>query len=105
MPRSQIAWELFVLTRSGWPSILLALALAGLVIVPVFAFIAGHLLAGPYKGEYGVLGYLGTIYTNLLAGEPAAILLVGSPALVMLTWYLALRLRARLMRGASRRQE
>jgi hypothetical protein len=86
------------LTRSGWPSIFLALVLAGFVIVPVFAFIAGYALAGLYEGEYGVFGYLRAIYANVLAGEPAAALLVSGPAIVVLSWYLALRLRAWLMR-------
>jgi hypothetical protein len=86
------------LTRLGWPSIFLVLALLGLVVVPVCSFVAGQALAGPYEGEHGVLSYLSDIYVNALAGEPAAALLVSGPAIVVLTWYLALRLRTWLVR-------
>ena len=87
----------------NWSSVVISLALAGFVILPVFAYIGGHLIAGPYDGEYGVIGYLISIYRAVPGGERAAIVLVTAPALVVGAWYAALGLRAYLSRLAEPR--
>jgi hypothetical protein len=50
------------LASRNWLSLAFAALLTGLVILPAFAYIGGYLVAGPYEGSYGVIGYLGSIY-------------------------------------------
>ena len=88
------------LIRRKWLSIALSLALAGFVILPAFAYMAGFVLTGPYEGEYGVIGYLGSIYADVLAGKWAASVLVATPALIVIVWYIVIRLRSSLLKRA-----
>jgi hypothetical protein len=81
-----------------WSSIVLSVALTGLVILPVVAFIGGYLVAGQYEGAFGVIGYLGSIYADLLDGQRAAVVLVLTPAVIVTAWYLVGGLRTYLAR-------
>jgi hypothetical protein len=89
-------------TLRYWLFLALALGLAGFLVLPVVAFFAGKALAGPYEGAYGVLGFLINIYGDMSRGNWAAATLLATPALVVVTWFAALRLRRLFGQTASR---
>ena len=100
--------ELFALATSGkrtsryWLFTALSLGLAGFLVFPVLAFVAGNALAGPYAGPYGVFGFLMNIYADMSLGHWAAATLLATPALIFVIWVVALRLRHFLARNAAR---
>ena len=71
-----------------WLSILL-LCLIG---VPVAVYLVGGLIVGPYEGEGGILGMVGTIYADALTGHLSAWVLLSSPLLLVAIWMLVARL-------------
>lgn len=73
----------------------LGLALAGGLLLPVAAYLAGKRLIGAYEGKLGLSDYLGSIYAGAAQGELLAWWLLLTPALVALLWYLLLRLGRR----------
>lgn len=74
---------------------LLALLVTGAVIIPVAAYLVGGAAVGPYEGEGGLAGYLGTIYRSALRGEQAALTLILTPLLITTIWWLSLRFARR----------
>jgi hypothetical protein len=80
-------------TTRFWLLVALSLFLTGFLILPAVAFFAGNALAGPYEGPFGVLGYLIDIYGAMWRGNWAATTLLATPAILVLTWFIALRLR------------
>lgn len=74
-----------VIPLSRW-SLLLFLGVAGPLLVPVAAYVAGRRIAGPYAGARGLESYLGTIYADALRGNPLALAIVLGPLLVAITW-------------------
>lgn len=69
-----------------------ALALAGGLLLPVASYVAGKRLIGAYEGKLGLSDYLSSVYAAAGRGEPLAWWLLLAPALVALVWYLVLRL-------------
>lgn len=90
-------------TLRYWLFLALCLGLAGFIVLPVVAFFAGKALAGPYEGPYGVLGFLINIYGDVSRGNWAATTLLATPAIIVVTWVAALRLRRFFGQTAARR--
>lgn len=72
--------------------IVLLLILTGLLFLPVCAYLVGLFVVGPYEGQSGMAGYLGTLYVSAWRGELAARLLLLTPLLLAITWLIGLRL-------------
>ena len=72
-----------------------SLLLTGAVILPVTAYLVGSVIVGPYAGDSGLAGYLGTIYLSALRGEQAALTLILTPLLIALIWRITLKLTHR----------
>ena len=58
----------------------LILVLSGFLMLPVLAFIVGQAVVGPYEGDGGFAGYLGTIVADIGRGKLGALALVTTPA-------------------------
>ena len=71
--------------RSRW-IVLAALVLAGCVIVPVLAYVAGGRLVGPYAGPRGLASYLGAIYGDAGRGNLLALALLAGPVVCAGVW-------------------
>ena len=71
-----------------WLLLFAVLALTGAVIVPAIAYTAGKRLIGAYADS---------IYAAASRGEALAWLILFSPTLVWLVWFLILRLQRRLL--------
>lgn len=69
--------------------IVLALLAAGALLVPALAYLVGASLVGPYEGERGFAGYLGTILAAAWRGDSTALILVLSPVCLVAVWRLA----------------
>ncbi|MEZ5561619.1 MAG: hypothetical protein R3F27_01510 [Gammaproteobacteria bacterium] len=80
-----------------WLLLLAGLGLAGAVVVPAVAYTAGKRLIGAYEGKLGFMDYADSIYAAASRGELLAWLILLSPALVWLVWFLILRLQRRLL--------
>ncbi|MFZ1625481.1 MAG: hypothetical protein WAU48_11990 [Gammaproteobacteria bacterium] len=80
-----------------WLLLFTGLGVAGALLVPVFAYVAGKRLIGAYEGKLGFMDYADSIYTAAGRGEALAWLILLSPMLVWLVWYLILRLQRRLL--------
>lgn len=68
------------------------LLLTALVFIPVAAYVVGGMVVGPYEGDSGLTGYLGTIYQSAMRGERAALTLILSPLIIVLVWQIGLML-------------
>lgn len=90
-----------------WLLLFTGLGLAGALLVPAAAYVAGKRLIGAYEGKLGFLDYADSIHAAASRGELLAWLILLSPTLVWLVWYLILRLQRRLLgpvpRSASNR--
>ena len=84
-----------------WLLLLAALALSGAVIVPAIAYAAGKRLIGAYEGKLGFMDYADSIYAAAGRGEALAWLILLSPTLVWLVWFLILRLQRRLLAASA----
>ncbi|MBM4197186.1 MAG: hypothetical protein FJ197_08845 [Gammaproteobacteria bacterium] len=73
-----------------------ALVVAGLLVVPVLAYIVGGQVFGNYSGSRGLASYLGSLYADAAAGKLLALALLLSPLLVALAWSLRRTLLDRL---------
>lgn len=80
-----------------WLLLLAGLGLAGALLVPAVAYMAGKRLIGAYEGKLGFMDYADSIYAAASRGELLAWLILLSPALVWLVWFLILRLQRRLL--------
>jgi hypothetical protein len=80
-------------TPRYWLFTALSLWLAGFLILPALAFFVGKAMAGPYEGPYGILGFLINIYGDMSRGNWAATTMLATPAIIVVTWIAALRLR------------
>lgn len=67
--------------------------LACLISVPVLVYLFGSIVVGPYEGEGGLIGMMGSIYVDAITLQPSALVLLVSPLLLILVWKLSLRLR------------
>ena len=72
--------------------LLSGLALAGALLVPLAVYLFGSTLMGPYEGDGGLVGFLATVYADLLRGRPGALALVLSPTVFFALWWLIFRL-------------
>ena len=90
-----------LMTVLRWLLLFTALGLAGALLVPAVAYVAGKRLIGAYEGKLGFLDYADSIHAAASRGEPLAWLIVLSPMLVWLVWYLILRLQRRLLASAQ----
>ncbi|MDP6436477.1 MAG: hypothetical protein QF790_00425 [Gammaproteobacteria bacterium] len=70
------------------------------VMVPIFVFVGGWILAGPYEGRVGVFGLMFHIYGDALSVDLSAWVLLLSPLLLILIW----RCTLWLSRDIKRRQ-
>lgn len=70
---------------------LLALALAGGLVVPIASYVTGKRVIGAYEGKLGLSDYLDSVYGAAGRGEFLAWWLLLSPALIALVWYLVIR--------------
>lgn len=68
------------------------ITILGAVIAPVAVYLFGILIIAPYEGEGRLLGFLGSVYGDALAGEASAWALLLSPAALILTWWAVGRL-------------
>ena len=59
-------------------------------MVPVVAYLVGGMAVGPYEGDGGLAGFLGSIYQSAGRGEQAALTLILSPVLIVSAWQLSL---------------
>ncbi len=84
-----------------WLLLFTVLVLAGALLVPAVAYVAGKRLIGTYEGKLGFIDYADSIYAAASRGEVLAWLILLSPALVWLVWYLILRLQRRLFTAAG----
>jgi hypothetical protein len=80
---------------------ILALLVTGAVILPVGAYLVGGYIVGPYEGNSGLAGYLGTIYLSAWRGEQAALTLILAPLLIVAVWLIGLRLYRRGRTGVG----
>lgn len=80
-----------------WLLLFAGLALAGAVIVPAIAYAAGKRLIGAYEGKLGFIDYVDSIHAAASRGEALAWLILLSPTLVWLVWFLILRVQRRLL--------
>jgi hypothetical protein len=80
---------------------LLALFVTGAAIIPVGGYLIGRYVIGPYEGENGLAGYLGSIYLAAWQGEKAALVLILAPMLVVGIWLIGLRLFRRDRAGTE----
>lgn len=91
------------LSRPNLPArrwaLLVFLGIAGPLLVPIAAYVAGGRVAGPYPGARGLASYLGAIYADALQGGILALAIVLGPLLVALAW----ALRRSLVRGIARK--
>ena len=79
-------------------ALLLAMALlAGILLVPVAAYVWGGRLAGPYAGPRGLASYLGALYADAAQGRLLAWLVLAGPLLAVGVW----PLRAFLLRRSG----
>lgn len=80
-----------------WLLLFAGLALSGALLVPAVAYVAGKRLIGAYEGKLGFMDYIDSIYVAASRGEMLAWLILLSPTLVWLVWFLILRLQRRLL--------
>lgn len=66
------------------------LILCATVFIPVLGYVVGSAVVGPYEGDGGLPGYLGTIYVSALRGERAALTLLFAPGLIVIVWLVGL---------------
>lgn len=69
-----------------------ALLLTAIVFIPAAGYLIGSTIVGPYEGDGGLAGYLGTIYLSAMRGERAALTLILSPLLIVVIWQISLLL-------------
>ncbi|MCP5138515.1 MAG: hypothetical protein H6979_01470 [Chromatiales bacterium] len=91
----------FLTTILRWLLWFSLLGVAGALVVPAVAYVAGKRLIGSYEGKLGFIDYADSIYAAASRGEVLAWLVLLSPALVWLVWYLILRLQRRLLTTAG----
>ena len=77
-------------------------ALLSVFLVPVVVFIGGSVLVGPYEGESGMLGMMGTIYGDAARLKGPAWLVLLAPLLLALTWAGCFRLSSAMQQRLSR---
>ena len=70
-----------------------ALLLTGALFVPIAAYLIGSYIIGPYEGNGGLAGFLGTIYLSAGRGERAALVLILAPLLIVTVWQIGLWLK------------
>ena len=66
--------------------------LTGFLILPIAVYVFGQQVVGPYEGDGGLGTFLWSIYSGLANGAFAAWILVLSPALVVGTWYVVVKI-------------
>lgn len=74
--------------RHRWRWALLLALLAGALLLPAAAYVAGGALIGPYEGKRGLASYLGTLYRDAGQGRLPALLVLLGPAAAVLVWRL-----------------
>jgi hypothetical protein len=84
-------------TTIRWLLLFAGLALTGALIVPAIAYTAGKRLIGGYEGKLGFMDYADSIHAAASRGELLAWLILLSPTLVWLIWFLILRVQRRLL--------
>jgi hypothetical protein len=89
--------------RSGFGSLLrtvlglLGLVLLGGLVLPIAGYVLGKRVIGAYEGKRGLSDYLDSIYSAAAGGEVLAWWLLLTPILIVLAWYLVIRLGRRLI--------
>lgn len=71
-----------------WRWALLLALLAGTLLLPVAAYVAGGILVGPYEGNRGLASYFGALYRDAGRGRLPALLVLLGPAAGVLVWRL-----------------
>jgi hypothetical protein len=66
--------------------------------VPVAIYVLGGLIVGPYEGERGLIGMMGTIYVDALTGHVSTWIMLLAPALLVAIWLGCIKLRRSLPR-------
>lgn len=84
-----------------WLLLFATFGLTGGLLVPAAAYVAGKRLIGAYEGKLGFMDYASSIYAAAGRGEPLAWLILLSPTLVWLVWFILLRLQRRLLATGS----
>ena len=80
-------------------------ALLSVLLVPVVVFIGGSVLVGPYEGEFGIVGMIGTIYGDAARLKGSAWLVLLAPWLLALTWAACFRLSNTMQQRLSPRHK
>lgn len=80
--------------QSAGRSLLLfaVLSLLGVLLAPLVVYWFGSTVMGPYEGDSGLSGFLASIYSAAWAARPGALALILSPAGLLLTWWLVVKL-------------
>jgi hypothetical protein len=61
---------------------------AGLLFLPVAAYVAGTHVIAPYEGQHGIASFFGTVYADAARARPLAVSLLLGPVLVVAIWKL-----------------
>ncbi len=67
-------------------------ALVSLLLVPPLVYMGGSVLVGPYEGEFGMIGMIGTIYADAARLKASAWIVLLAPLLLGLIWAGCIRL-------------
>ena len=68
------------------------MVLLSTIIIPFAIYTGGNWLIGPYEGNFGIMGFFFSIYSDALQAQPAAWFLLSSPflACTIMKWQLLL---------------
>lgn len=69
-----------------WFWSVLGAGLAGGLLLPAAAYVAGKRVIGAYEGDFGVADYLASIYAGAARGEPQAFALLLAPLGLLACW-------------------
>jgi hypothetical protein len=70
------------------------MVLLSTIIIPFAIYTGGNVLIGPYEGNFGIMGFFFSIYSDAVQAQLAAWLLLLAAPMMVLVWRLALQKRS-----------
>lgn len=70
------------------------MVLLSTIIIPFAIYTGGNWLIGPYEGNFGIMGFFFSIYSDAFQAQPAAWLLLLAAPMMALIWRVALQKRS-----------